>query len=155
MIEITPYLYVENGKKAIKLYQDVFDAKLLYFKAFDKETGKDYGLPEDYNYEDSTMHATLSIDGGKIYLSDDIGEHKFEGHQKVGITLDVNNEERVREIYEKVQEKEFRIDIKLQETFWADLYTKFEDSEGIIWQVYYNDKEGLENRPKGKKKKEK
>lgn len=72
MTKAIPYLLVKNGKKAIELYENLFRAKLIEHQPFNKEIGKEFGLPEDFDYENSTMHAKLDIDGALIYLADNM-----------------------------------------------------------------------------------
>ena len=66
MAKINPYLMVENGKEAIELYKELFGAKLVEHTPFEKEAGAHFGFPDDYDYENSTMHAILDINGAVI-----------------------------------------------------------------------------------------
>ena len=61
MITINPYLMVKNGQEAIELYKELFGAKLVDRMPFEKEAGAFFGFPDDYDYENSTMHAVLDL----------------------------------------------------------------------------------------------
>ena len=69
-MKIVPYISVKNAKKAIEVYQQLFDAKLVDHMPFDKEIGSQMGFPEDFDYENSTMHAVLNINWAEVYISD-------------------------------------------------------------------------------------
>jgi uncharacterized glyoxalase superfamily protein PhnB len=71
VVKSIPYLLVQDGKRAIKLYEELFGANLVSSQAFTPEMGKFMGFPDDFDYENSTMHAILDIGGGsnEIILS--------------------------------------------------------------------------------------
>lgn len=41
--------------------------------SFTKEIGQGMGLPEDFDYENSTMHSVLEIGGTEVYVADSMG----------------------------------------------------------------------------------
>jgi uncharacterized glyoxalase superfamily protein PhnB len=69
MAKINPYLMVENGKEAIELYKDLFGAKFVEHTPFSKKMGGEhFGFPDDFDYENSTMHAILDIKNNKYSI---------------------------------------------------------------------------------------
>ena len=42
MVKAIPYLLVKNSKKAIEIYKDLFDAKVIEHQPLSKEVGKEY-----------------------------------------------------------------------------------------------------------------
>ncbi|MHA1915394.1 MAG: VOC family protein [Promethearchaeota archaeon] len=136
MVTINPYLMVKNGKKSIELYKDLFGAKVVDQMPFSKEMGgESFGFPDDFDYENSTMHAVLDIEGATIMLSDNPMGKTGSGNVQVLITLD--SKEKIDKIYEKVQKHKFTIIMPLEKRFWGSWYTMFEDSDGIGWQLNY------------------
>ncbi|MFX0040841.1 MAG: VOC family protein [Candidatus Heimdallarchaeota archaeon] len=135
MIKINPYLMVDNGKDAIELYKDLFGAKLVERTPFAKESGVYFGFPDDYDYENSTMHAVLDIKGAIIMLSDNALGKLGSGNVQVLLTLD--SKEDIDKINEKVQKNKFNVIMPLEKTFWGSWYLMFEDSFGIGWQIMY------------------
>ena len=79
MVKVYPYLFVENCKKAIKLYEKVFGAKLITHMPINEETGKQMGFPDDFKYDLSTMHAVIDINGAQIMMADMILPLKMAG----------------------------------------------------------------------------
>lgn len=135
MIKINPYLMVKNGKKAIELYKYLFDAKVVDQTPFQKEAGEAFGFPDDFDYENSTMHAVLDIGGGTVMLSDNPMGKSGSGNVQVLLTLD--SKEGIDKIHEKVQEKKFTIIMPYGKTSWGSWYLMFEDSNGVGWQLNY------------------
>jgi len=137
MAKTNPYIMVENGKAAIELYKDLFDAKLLEHSPFEKEGGASFDFPDDNNYENSTMYAVLDIKGAIIMLSDNTFRKSGSGNVQVMLTLD--SKEDIDRINEKVQIKKFNIIIPLEKRFLGSWYLMFEDSYGIGWQIMYSE----------------
>ena len=137
MVKTIPYLLVKNGKEAIKLYEDLFNAKLVEHQPFSKDVGAQFGFPNDFDYENSTMHAVIDIEGATIMLSDNPMGKTGSGNVQVLITLD--SKEKIEKIYEKVQKYKFTIIMPLEKRFWGSWYTMFEDSDGVGWQLNFSE----------------
>ena len=102
MVKAIPYLLVNNGKKAIEIYKDLFEAKLIEHQPFSMEVGKEFGMPDDFDYENSTMHAKLEISGAEVYLADNVMQ-RGTAPGIVEITSDLDNKEQIDKIYKKVK----------------------------------------------------
>ena len=137
MVLAIPYLIVKNGKKSIKLYEDLFGAKVIELMPFTKEMGKQFGLPDDFDYENSILHAELEINGGKIMITDNMeGE---TGGGNVEVLLQLESKEQIDTIYGKAKKKGFKIKMELEKTFWGAYFARFEDSDGIGWQLNFQE----------------
>jgi uncharacterized glyoxalase superfamily protein PhnB len=108
---------------------------------FDKNMGTQMGLPPNFDYENSTMHAVIEIEGAQIYLSDDIGfgdEKIRRSFGRVEVVLEVDTKEKFDEIWEKVSKRRgFKILMAAEKTFWNAWYCRFIDSKKIGWQINY------------------
>jgi PhnB protein len=140
MVKAIPYLLVKNGKKAIEIYKELFDAKVIEHQPFSTEVGKEFGMPDDFDYENSTMHAKLDISGALIYLADNVTQ-RGKAPGIVEITLDLETKEQIDKIYNKAKEKGYSILMELEKTFWGAYFARFEDPEGIGWQLNYSESE--------------
>ena len=129
---------VKNGKESIELYKEIFGAKELVHMPFQKEMGTRMGLPDDFDYENSTMHAELEIGGAKVMLSDNAMNKNPSGNVQIFVDLDSKKE--LDEIYERIKKKKFQIIMDPVKTFWGAWITMFEDSNGIGWQVAYGER---------------
>lgn len=141
MVKAIPYLLVKNGKKAISLYEELFSAKLIDHQPFSEEIGKEFGFPDGFNYENSTMHAEIQIEGAEIYISDNPIGRGNGTSDKVEIVLDLESKEQIDTIYNKAKELECKIGMELQKTFWGAYYARFEDPIGIGWQLNFRENE--------------
>ena len=133
---------VENGNNAIELYKDLFGAKVVEHRPFTKEVGAQMGWSDDFDYENSTMHAELDIEGATVMLSDNpdtspMGEVKAFNNVYVLVTVD--SKEKIDKINEKVLEKKFAVTMPLEKTFWGSWFLVFQDSFGIGWQIAYSE----------------
>ncbi|MHA1993039.1 MAG: VOC family protein [Candidatus Hodarchaeales archaeon] len=138
MVKILPYLQIANGKEAIEHYKALFGAELIEHQPFSKEIGKEFGFPEDFDYDNSTMHAELKIEEASFYLSDNTNPPQ-EQTGNVEIVLDLDSKEKIDSIYSRVQEFDLKIKMELQKTFWGAYYTRFEDKFGIGWQMNFTE----------------
>ncbi|MFX0033456.1 MAG: VOC family protein [Candidatus Hodarchaeota archaeon] len=137
MVKVSPYLLVKNGKAAIELYKELFGAKLVDHMPFTKEVGKEFSLPKGFDYDNSTMHAVLDIEGAEIMVADNFTGLSPGGNVEVVLHLDTKRQ--IETIYKKAKAKNFKIKMELQQTFWGSWYTRFEDSEGVGWQLNFQE----------------
>ena len=145
MVKANAYLNVTSGKESIELYKELFGAKLISHMPFKKEMGANMGFPEDFDYENSTMHAMIDIGGAIIMLSDNMMNRVGGGN--VMIFLDLDSKEQLDKIHEKVKKKKYKILMELSKTFWGAWFMIFEDSNGIAWQLGFGDAEMPTNPP--------
>ena len=148
MVNVYPYLFVENCKKAIKLYEKIFGAKLITHMPISNETGQQMGFPDDFNYDESTMHAVIDIHGAQIMMADMILPLKMAGKnpqqlqsENIGnaeVMLEPESEEQIKDFYKKAKEMGFTIKMELMQREWGAWFARFEDTEGIGWQLNYS-----------------
>jgi PhnB protein len=141
---------VKNGKAAIELYKELFGAKLIDHMPFTEKMGSQFGFPKDFNYANSTMHAVIDIGGAEIMMADN--HSGAPGGGNVEIVLHLDSKKQIETIYNKVKVKKFKIKMELQQTFWGGWYARFEDSEGVGWQLNFQE-QSLEESKKAPAKK--
>ncbi|TXT60407.1 MAG: hypothetical protein BAJALOKI2v1_110067 [Promethearchaeota archaeon] len=134
IVNIIPYLLVSNGKEAISLYKRIFNAKLIEHRPLTLEMGKSMGFPEDFDYENSTMHAVMEIGGAKLYLADNNQNTKDYGH--VEITLELDTKDQINDIYHKAMDNESKALLELMEQDWG-WYGRIKDKFGVVWQLNF------------------
>ena len=137
MVLAIPYLIVKNGKESIKLYEELFGAKIIDHMPFTKEMGTQFGLPNDFDYDNSTLHAELEINSAKIMLTDNMAGEIGGGNVEVMLQLD--SKDQIDTIYSIAKKKGFKIKMELEKTFWGAYFTRFEDSDGIGWQLNFQE----------------
>jgi uncharacterized glyoxalase superfamily protein PhnB len=134
-MKVTPYITVVNAKKTIKVYEKLFRAKQIDHMPFDKNIGTQMSLPEDFDYENSTMHAVLDFRGNEVYISDSM---TATSSGPVEIVLDFESREEIEAVWAIVLEMNLKIVMALEPQFWGALYGRFIDNDNIGWQLNYN-----------------
>ena len=134
MSKLVPYVFVKNSLLAIETYKKVFEAEVVDHNKFTLEVGKQMGLPEDFDYENSTMHAELKIYGDTLYMAD--AQQDAQG-RNVDILLNADTREQIEGIYNRALENGFKVNMELQETFWGSLFASVTDPFGISWQFNF------------------
>jgi len=106
-------------------------------------------LPDDFDYENSTIHAVLEIGGATVYMSDSMRESAgWSG--KVKITLELDTKDQLDAIWVKVKANNFNVVMELQKTFWGAFFAQFEDADGVGWQLNYTEAPSAESVPSPK-----
>jgi PhnB protein len=138
MVTVVPYLAVTNAKKALELYKQVFEIEINNHMPFTKEMGQGMGLPDDFDYENSTMHSEFELDGGRLYMSDDASGKKA-GVQKIDVLLEIGSKKQIEKFFKNAEDHGFTISNKLEKTFWGAWFARVVDPFGIGWQMNYQE----------------
>ena len=134
-MKITPYISVSNAKKTIEIYKNLFGATLSSHMPFNKHIGEEWGFPDDFDYDNSTMHAVLDFQGSEVYISDSMNS---TSSGPVEIVLDYESREALENVWAKVKQMKLRVVMELETQFWGALYGRFVDNDGIGWQLNHN-----------------
>lgn len=136
MTKLIPAVIYENTKKAIETYEEVFKAKLIRHEPANPQMGGGMGLPPDFDYKNSTMHAEIEIYGEMLYLSDDFrGVLKAGSSQRIMLMIEFDSKEPIDEIYTIAKKKGWKIPFEVQTTFWGAYMTHIIDPFDIFWQL--------------------
>jgi len=137
MVNAVPYLLVPNGKEAIELYKKIFGAKLIDHMPLTPEVGAQFGMPADYDYANSTMHAVIEIGGAEIYLTDINMGATFEAPGNVEVVLNLDSKKQIDDFYKKNRDAGGKPVMPLEKTFWGAWYTRLIGPLGIGWQLNF------------------
>jgi uncharacterized glyoxalase superfamily protein PhnB len=137
MVKLIPTVTVPNALDTIELYKDLFSAKLLSRVPFNAQMGSNLGLPEDFDYEHSTMHAELDFGNGAILYLSDRHADSSQGSLPIEIYVELDSKAQVESIWQKVQDRAFNVLLPMQKTFFGSWYLRFVDSDGTPWQVAF------------------
>jgi PhnB protein len=136
MVKVIPSIIVKNAKQTLAVYEDLFGAKTLSRMPFNPELASQTGLPEGFDFENSTMHAEFKIGDALFYINDFVQtEPPSEG--KVEIVLELDSKEQIDAIWKKVKQKNYKIRAELEKTFWNAYFGMFVDDDGIGWQLNF------------------
>jgi len=134
MVKIIPFVAVANARKTFELYKKVFDADEINHSPLTEEVGKGMNLPDDFNYENSTMHMEFKVLGCSIYMSDSVSPN---GKSDVHILFEMDSQEQIEKVYKSCVDNGFKIEMKLEKTFWGAHFAYLTDPFGIPWQFNY------------------
>jgi len=121
---VTAYLCVPDAEAAIAFYTKVFGAKELFRQSAD--SGK-------------ILHATLEVNGGKLYLSDDFPEMTGSSATPAAyggtpVTLHQQVPD-VDAVYKACVDAGCEVLFELQDVFWGDRFGKVRDPFGHEWSL--------------------
>lgn len=125
-----------NCEEAFSFYKSVFRREFTNVSRY-KEIPSDKPLSEEEG--NKIMHISLGITDDIELMGTDIPELVDDNVTKgKTITLSVmpKDEKETERIFEELSEGG-KIEINLQETFWADLFGSFTDKFGIAWRINY------------------
>lgn len=140
MTKLHAYLnFNGNCEEAFQFYQTVFGRPLLGLHRFGD-------MPADPNFtvpaadKDKIMHTALQINEHAMIMGSDciegFGQKAVFGTANY-IMLDTDSPEQARELHNKLVVNAKKIEMELDETFFAELFSSFIDKFGIAWMVHY------------------
>ncbi|MCY3410152.1 MAG: glyoxalase/bleomycin resistance/extradiol dioxygenase family protein [Candidatus Heimdallarchaeota archaeon] len=134
MTRVKPYIMVSNAKKALEAYSEVFNAELIARMKF----APGMGLPDDYDYENSTMHCSFKLGEAVLFMADDV-QNEYVTGGKVDIMVEPETLDEMRAIYHRAEKAGWTIDQKLEKMYWGDWYCRVTDPFGVSWQMDISD----------------
>ena len=154
MTILIPSISVPNALEAIDFYKKVFDAKLIEHNPFDPSMAQGMALPDNFDFEKSTIHSVISINDDHIYLADDLSKFS-QPNGRVEITILPSSLKMIESFYENAVKAGSQIIVKLEKQFWGDYFCRFIDPFGIGWQINFSPPKEPEAKPPKKASKKK
>lgn len=136
MLAVNPYLsFNGNCEVAFRFYQSVFGGEFGQIMRYKDISGEI--IPD--SEKEKVMHIALPLTES-VYLMGSDSSEAFGQITKFGdsitITLCTGNESETRHIYKGLSEGG-TINMPLEKTFWAELYSHFTDKFGINWAINF------------------
>jgi len=133
---VEPYLLFNgNCEHAFEFYQSIFGGEILN-KVRYKDIPSEMEIPK--SFENRIAYMSLPIGREIILMGSDSG---MVGHVAVGtnvsLTLRLNDEDETKHLFKELSNGG-NVTMKLQKTFWAELYGIVTDRFGVNWMVNYN-----------------
>lgn len=131
-----PYVsFNGNCEEAINFYHSILGGTMEALRFRDIPAGE--GMPLTENWKEKIMHSSLAFDDGNcLYFGDSWEESPVTLGTNCTIHLQVNTEEDVYRIVEKLSEGG-EITMPADKTFWNSVYGSFMDRFGICWGVEF------------------
>lgn len=130
-MRVSPYVMF-NGqcREALKFYEQLLGAKILFSMTFGESPAKEQMPPETY---DLIIHATLSI-GDQLLMASDAPPDRYEAPRGVYISLHLNDIAEGERIFRALSEGG-KVQMPFEKTFWAERFGMCVDRFGVPWMV--------------------
>lgn len=133
MKKIVPNISVDNCKKALEYYKDLFGGEITNIQmADDKEMFK--------GYEGKIVHAEIHVNSDcVIYLNDMFDEKGAGGPEQgqISLLLQLESQSEADDLYKSLS-KTGKVVFQLQKTFWGSYHAVVTDYFGITWSLDYS-----------------
>jgi PhnB protein len=133
-MNFTPYLNFDHGecRAAMSFYHSVLGGELSPFMTFG-ETPAASGVPADMH--DRVMHSCLTVGGQSLMGSDTTPACPYEGVKGMHVALTLKGVAQAEKIFAALSQGARKVDMPLQETFWAARFGSFTDRFGTPWLI--------------------
>ncbi len=141
MAKIHAYLNFDgNCKEAFQFYEQVFKTPNLGTYLFDDMPADPShpALPEDA--KGKVMHTAIKINEETMIMGSDIVEgfgHALSTGNSTYIMIDTETAQEAQEIHQALSVGAKLVEMELGETFFAELYSSFQDKFGIFWMIHF------------------
>jgi PhnB protein len=137
MKTVHPYLnFAGNTEEAFNFYRSVFGGEFAGINRFREMGGAEMGVPQDEL--DRVAHIALPLVNGIMLMGTDTVStwQKLNQGNNSYIMLDCESAEEAERLHRALSDGG-RIDMDLQKTEWAKLYSSFTDRFGVQWMVIF------------------
>lgn len=129
---LTPYLFFEgNCEEAFKFYEKLLGGKIVAMMPHEGTPAENSVPPE---WRKKIIHACMNVAGGMLMASDSPPEHT-QKPQGFYVNITVKSAEEAERIFKALEQGAKKINMALQETFWAVRFGMVVDRFGTPWMV--------------------
>jgi PhnB protein len=116
---------------AFKFYEKSLGAKIQFQMTWG-ESPMSTQVPADW--QDKIIHATISLAGEQQMSGGDAPPGRYEKTQGFCLSLDTRDDAEAQRLFTALAESG-RVDMPLEETFWATSFGMVTDKFGIPWMI--------------------
>lgn len=128
MSNLHPYLtFNGNAAEAISFYQEALNAKVEYMQNYENSP-----VPVDEKWKQKVLHATITVNGGTVMISDGTPDQQAKFGNNVSLALNFKDNSEIENSFSALAAGG-KIKMPLQKTFWAKQFGMLEDKFGIHW----------------------
>ena len=128
MLGIKPYLtFNGNCKEAINFYKEILGGEILFSQTFGESPMKGHGA------DDLIMHTSIKI-GDSVIMASDNGQPEQAVNVGNNISLAIGSDDvaAAEKMFDKLAAAG-KVNMPMQETFWAERFGMLTDKFGINW----------------------
>jgi PhnB protein len=131
-MKLNTYLNFDGDcKAAFEFYQRTLGGEIEAMVPFGETPAREHVTPLAY---DRIMHAHLQKGDYALMGSDGTPEHPHEGVKGSYVTVQVDDPAEAERVFEALSE-DGKVEMPIQETFWALRYGSTVDRFGVPWMV--------------------
>jgi PhnB protein len=130
-MQLNPYIYF-NGRcqEALDFYEAALGAKVVFKMTYGESPAADKCSKESL---DKIMHARLDV-GGSVIMMSDAPESRYSTPQGFSISLNLQDPVESELVYKELSAGG-KIQMPMEETFWAQRFAMFTDKFGTPWMI--------------------
>ncbi|MGO1597502.1 MAG: VOC family protein [Sphingobacterium sp.] len=129
-----------NCNEAFDFYQKVFKTERLSTQLYDEIPADPSHPPMPDDAKGKVMHTAIKIGNGTLIMGSDVVEG-FGHHLTIGnsayIMLDAESASEAQDLFTSLSVDSPEVEMALGETFFAELYSSFQDRFGVWWMVHF------------------
>lgn len=131
-MKLTTYLNFDgNCREAFGFYADLLGGKIVAMMTYGETPGCE-GTPADQR--DKILHARLEIGGDALMATDSTPDYPYQPIRCAYVVVDLPTAAEAERVFGALSEAG-RIEMPMQETFWAERYGIAVDRFGVPWMV--------------------
>ena len=124
-----------NCREAVEFYAKTFKSTVNHLMTYSQvPPSENYTVPEAD--KERVMYAGIPLGDIVVMFSDVPSGSEFIQGNNISLTYSIDSKEEVERIFNELQEGG-EVMMKLQPTFYSEMYGMVKDKFGIIWQVLY------------------
>jgi PhnB protein len=130
-LQINPYLvFAGTCREAFDLYEKCLGGRIEMIQTHGESAMADHVSPE---WRDKIIHARMRV-GDNILMGSDGPPERYQVPQGIAVSLQLKDPAEADRIFNDLSAGG-RVDMPIQETFWAARFAMFTDRFGIPWMV--------------------
>ena len=131
MLKLTPYLSFDGHcEDAFKLYEKCLGGKITFMQTYGDSPMADQTPTE---WRKRVMHATLSV-GDQLLQGSDSPPGQYQKPQGFSIAIALSDATEAERIFKALSE-DGKVQMPLEETFWALRFGYLIDRFGVPWMI--------------------
>ncbi len=136
-MKFVPYLsFNGNAEEAINFYADILGGEIQTIMRFNEAPASDDMPPIPEDYMDKVLHASLSVNGELLYLSDTFPGMDVTQGDQIEINIAYDSEDALRIAFDKLAAGG-TVKMPVDTMFWNAVYGSLVDKFGIGWSLDY------------------
>lgn len=139
-MQLNTYLSFDGDcRQALESYARLLGGEVMAMMTFGEMPPQEGCAEIPASFKDRIMHGAVAIGGQVVMGTDATPEHPYAGITGSYLTVQTAEVAEAERVFAALSEGARRIEMPLQETFWAKRYGSLVDRYGVLWMVNCSD----------------